>query len=87
MKKRIYFTIETKIREFNARILFSILAAERGYSVVVGSRGHLLRFRKKLKKGIFLSNGNTLRLSYVSEKFKSLGFKVGHLDEEGGNHF
>ncbi len=87
MKKRIYFTIETKIREFNARILFSILAAERGYSVVVGSRGHLLRFRKKLKKGIFLSNGNTLRLSYVSEKFKSLGFKVGHLDEEGAITF
>jgi len=36
MKQRIYFCVETKIREFYARILFSILAAERGYSVVIG---------------------------------------------------
>jgi len=42
-----------------------------------------LRFSKKLKKGIFLSNGNSQRLSNVSEQFKNLGFKVGHLDEEG----
>ena len=59
MKQRIYYCIETKVRELNARILFSILAAERGYSVVLGSRGHMLRFSKKLKKGLFLSNGNT----------------------------
>ena len=87
MKKRIYFSIETKIREFNARILFSILAAARGYSVVIGSRGHFLRFCNKLKKGLFLSNGTTKRLSSVSEKFKELGFKVGHLDEEGAITF
>lgn len=87
MKQRIYFCIETKVREFYARIFFSILAAERGYSVVLGSRGHMLRFSKKLKKGIFLSNGNTQRLSSVSDRFKSLGFKVGHLDEEGAITF
>jgi surface carbohydrate biosynthesis protein len=87
MKQRIYFTIETKVREFYARILFSILAAERGYSVVIGSRGHMQRFSKKLKKGIFLSNGNTQRLSRISEQFKNLGFKVGHLDEEGAITF
>ena len=87
MKQRIYYCIETKVRELNARILFSILAAERGYSVVLGSRGHMLRFSKKLKKGLFLSNGNTKRLSGVSQVFKKLGFKVGHLDEEGAITF
>jgi len=87
MKKRIYFTIETKVREFYSRILFSILAAERGYSVVIGSRGHLFRFKDKLKKGIFLTNGNTIRLSYISTIFKKLGFKIGHLDEEGAITF
>ena len=83
MKERIYFSIETKVREFYSRMLFSILAAERGYSVVIGSRGHLLRFKDKLKKGIYLTNGNTVRLSFISEMFKKLGFKIGHLDEEG----
>ncbi len=87
MKKRIYFTIETKVREFYSRILFSILAAERGYSVVIGSRGHFFRFKDKLKKGIFLTNGNTVRLSYISTIFKKLGFKIGHLDEEGAITF
>jgi surface carbohydrate biosynthesis protein len=87
MKKRIYFTIETKVREFYSRMLFSVLAAERGYSVVIGSRGHFFRFKDKLKKGIFLSNGNTIRLSYISAIFKKLGFKIGHLDEEGAITF
>ena len=87
MKNRIYFCMETKVREFYSRVMFSLLAAERGYSVVIGSRGHLLRFSEKLKKGIFLSNGNTLRLSNISHKFKKLGFKVGHLDEEGAITF
>ena len=87
MKDRIYFCIETKVREFYARIFFSIIAANRGYSSVIGSRGHFYRFRNKIKRGIFISNGNTTRLSYISELFKKLGFNIVHLDEEGAITF
>ena len=77
MKPRIYFSIETKIRELNARVLFALKAAQKGYSVVIGARGNLTRFRKYLKTGVLLSNGHTLRLASFSKSFSDLGFNVG----------
>jgi surface carbohydrate biosynthesis protein len=87
MKPRIYFSIETKVRELNSRILFALMAAQKGYSVVIGARAHLTRFREYLKTGIFISNGNTKRLANLSKSFADRGFKVGHLDEEGAITF
>ena len=87
MKPRIYFSIETKIRELNARVLFALKASKKGYSVVIGSRAHLTKFRKYLKTGVFISNGNTKRLANLSKSFSDIGFNVGHLDEEGAITF
>ena len=87
MKPRIYFSIETKVRELNARILFALMAAQKGYSVVIGARAHFTRFREYLKTGTFISNGNTKRLANLSKSFADIGFKVGHLDEEGAITF
>ena len=87
MKPRIYFSIETKVRELNARILFALKSAESGYSVVIGGRAHLTRFRKYLKRGVFISNGNTTRLANLSKSFRDIGFNLGHLDEEGAITF
>ncbi len=35
---RIYYEIETLKRELDARIFFSIIAASRGHSVVIGKK-------------------------------------------------
>jgi surface carbohydrate biosynthesis protein len=83
MNKRIYFSVETKVRELNARILFAIQASLRNYSTVIGSRGRILKYRKYMQKGIVIFNGITIGLVNELRKFKSLGFSVGNFDEEG----
>ena len=35
---RVYYEIETKKRELDARILFSIIGASKGLSVVIGKK-------------------------------------------------
>lgn len=83
MKQRIYFAIETKVRELNARVFFAILASLNGFSVVLGSRARLIKYRKHMQTGTMMFNGVTLRLADNIKTFKSLGFFVGALDEEG----
>ena len=49
---RIYYEIETKKRELDARILFGIISANKGFSVVIGKKNKLLEKIKYLVPGV-----------------------------------
>lgn len=83
IKKRIYISVETKVRELNARILFAINASLKNYSAVLGSRGRILKYRRHMQKGIVIFNSISHKIIYQLKKFKLLDFLVGCLDEEG----
>ena len=56
-KTRLYNPIEVKQREFDSKLLFSILFAEKNYSVVLGKKSNLYSYKKLFKPGLFFFKG------------------------------
>ncbi len=87
IKPRVYLLIETKKREFDARIYFALKASLKNYSVVFAAKPKIFDNRKRMKKGIIIFKSIGKRnYKYILE-YKKLGFIVGSLDEEGMNFF
>lgn len=80
---RIYYEIETSRRELDARILFSILCAQKGYSIVIGKKNRLIDKISYLSPGIFIFKSSRDRPFQLSNKLKKLGYSIFTSDEEG----
>jgi surface carbohydrate biosynthesis protein len=83
IKPRIYLPIETKRREFNARIFFASKAIQKNWSVVICSKQDLFSKYKLMQPGvIFLKS---LQESYheIMEKLKKNKFTFVATNEEG----
>lgn len=82
-QKHLYIPIETKNREFDAKVLLSCAAAEAGYAVVLGYKKRVLRYLETAQPGIFLDKSMPYRKIAQYIHYKKLGHRlVGH-DEEG----
>ena len=82
-KKRIYLVLEVQHRELDARILFSIKAANRGYSVVFCKKAYLISKSKYLIKGIVILKSIGIKNLQFIQKMKNNGHTVCSFDEEG----
>ena len=51
-KTRLYIGIETKVREFDAKLLLACVAAEAGYEVVLGQQKVFLKRLENMPQGI-----------------------------------
>ena len=80
---RIYLEIETKRRELDARILFGVLAASKGFSVVLGKKNKLLSKINFFSPGIYIMKGSRQRPAKLANSFKKKNFFVFCYDEEG----
>ena len=80
---RIYYEIETSRRELDARILFSILCAKKGHSIVIGKKNRLIDRINYLSPGIFIFKSSRERPFQLSSKLKKLGYSLFTSDEEG----
>ena len=80
---RIYLEIETKRRELDARILFGVLAASKGFSVVLGKKNKLLSKINFFSPGIYIMKGSRQRPAKLAKSFKKKNFFVFCYDEEG----
>ena len=69
MKTRIYFPIEIHRREFLSRIIFSLKAANKGFSVVIGAKEEI--YSKLNLDLIKLQIENELNLNNQEKKGKS----------------
>ena len=73
---------ETQAREFDAKLLLSAFAAERGFSVIVGSKKEINKRIGSLPRSIFLSKSLTKRNLLNYELLDRLGHQVVCGDEE-----
>ena len=52
--KYLYIPIETKVREFHGKFLLSLIAAEKGFNVVIGRQADLRQELQNLNPGIYI---------------------------------
>jgi surface carbohydrate biosynthesis protein len=81
--KHLYIPIEIKVREFDAKLLFSLMAAESGFRVILGAQKDL---RKKIAwwpQGIYLDKSAAYTKTKWFKYFRKFGHKVVAWDEEG----
>lgn len=83
-KKWLYIAIETKSREYIAKLLLSILALKKGYNVVLGYHSVRLYTEYSLMPpGIYLDKSIWEVQTNSFEKLKKKGFMICATDEEG----
>ncbi len=73
---------ETQAREFDAKLLLAAFAAERGFSVIVGSKKEINKRIGSLPRSIFVSKSLTKRNLLNYELLDRLGHQVVCGDEE-----
>ncbi|MBG9588621.1 surface carbohydrate biosynthesis protein [Cytobacillus firmus] len=83
-KKYLYFPIESKTRELDAKLLLSYYAIKNNYSVIIGEHTPIFHHLKILPKGIILSKGHPdgdTRKWHMANA-KKFGYSLVELDEE-----
>lgn len=80
----IYWPIETVTRELDACLLLSTLAAQRGWSVVIGGKAELFRsLRQNAEPGLVVDKSIQKRSEHLFSEFKKRGHQVFARCEEG----
>lgn len=82
-KTRLYIGIETKVRELDAKLLLSCVAAEAGYDVVLGQQKMFLNRLGEMPQGILLNKSISPSKALKYAHYRKLGFKLVAYDEEG----
>lgn len=81
--KHLYIPIEIKVREFDAKLLFSLMAAESGFRVILGVQKDLRNKVAWWPKGIYLDKSCAYTKIKWFQYFRKFGHKVVAWDEEG----
>ena len=79
--KNLVLPVEIQIREFDAKLLLSCFAAEKGFKVFIGNKYEIHKSIDLLPPAIYLGKG--LRSSPIYELNKSFFNPVVAWDEEG----
>jgi surface carbohydrate biosynthesis protein len=83
MKKLLYLPIETIVREFDARVLLTYLAVNRGYFVIIGEKGNVRKAAETLDSGIYFHKSHSSKYFPCSKDHNKNNFVFVSLDEEG----
>jgi len=81
--KYLYIPIETKNREFDAKLFLACVAAERGYDVSLGNQKIFLRSLPLMPRGIYIDKSAAAEKIPRYMTYRQLGFKLVAYDEEG----
>ena len=81
-KRSLIIPCETQTRELDAKLLLSCFAAERGFSVIVGSKKQINRRMGSLPRSIYLSKSLTKRNALNYEMLRRMGHTLIAGDEE-----
>jgi surface carbohydrate biosynthesis protein len=89
MKKKplLIIPIETKVREFDAKLLLALVALHRGFDVVVGALWELKFLTELLDRGIFLDKSIAKTKEKWFHRCRQQGHRIAALDEEGLVYF
>ena len=82
-KPYLHLPIETKVREFHGKLLFSLIAAENGFNVILGGQ-HMLREQlQRFPRGVYIDKSVSVRKNKWFRNCRRLGNVVTAWDEEG----
>lgn len=87
MRKTLILPAEIHSREFDARLLHGIVAAQHGWRVITGSKALINRAIWRMPRGVYLCQTMTHKRVIVLRMLKSLGFAAFGWDEEGLIYF
>jgi surface carbohydrate biosynthesis protein len=74
--------VEAKVREFDAKVFLGCLAAERGYSVLLGHYDVINRWSGCLPRGMILEKNISVRYKAWLSKLRAAGYHLCVSDEE-----
>ena len=75
--------IETKAREYHAKLLLSCVAAEKGFGVILGHKAALATNLRFLPRGVIFGNNITTDIESRFARYRDLGYTVAAWCEEG----
>ena len=79
----IIIPVETQVRELDAKLLLACVAAERGFSVIIGSRAFVHYKMSALPRGVYLAKSMRKLSIRMFEILRQLGHEIVAWDEEG----
>jgi surface carbohydrate biosynthesis protein len=82
MNPTLLLPVENQVRELDAKLLFSCVAAERGFPVVIGSKQFLYEVAPRYKGSIFIAKSMRKRAALIFRIMNGLGNDVVAWDEE-----
>lgn len=82
-KPYLYLPIETKNREFHAKLLLACHAAKQGFMVMLGGIHELQSLSPSLPRGIIVDKSISFSKTNYFQKYKALGYSVTAWCEEG----
>jgi len=74
--------VENQVRELDAKLLFSLVAAERGYPVVLGARATLHLEAATLPRGVYVAKSVRALSTRMFGIYRDLGSEIVSWDEE-----
>jgi surface carbohydrate biosynthesis protein len=85
-KMLLLIPVENQVREFDPKLLLACIAAQRGFSSVIGSRRQLDFRIASFPKGLYLSKSMTVRSVKMFRILRKLGHAIVAWDEEALVH-
>jgi surface carbohydrate biosynthesis protein len=86
VKATLLVPVENQVRELDAKLLLTCIAARRGFSSVIGPRREVHFHLSALPKGIYLAKSMTIRSALLFRVARKLGHQVVAWDEEALVH-
>jgi surface carbohydrate biosynthesis protein len=82
-RRRLTIPVEILSREFDAKLLLACVAAERGFSVVLGFKWEIRQRMASLPRSIYFGGNITSRNVELCARLRKLGHTITCADEEG----
>ncbi|MEN8728844.1 MAG: surface carbohydrate biosynthesis protein [Desulfuromonadales bacterium] len=79
----IIMPVENQVREMDAKILLSSVAAERGYPVLIGSRAYIHFKTASVPRGVYMAKSMKTRSDRMFKLLNQTGHEILAWDEEG----
>jgi surface carbohydrate biosynthesis protein len=79
----IIMPVESQVREMDAKILLSCVAAERGYPVLIGSRAYIHFKTASIPRGVYMAKSMKTRSDRMFKLLNQSGHDILAWDEEG----
>ena len=79
----IIMPVENQVREMDAKVLLSCVAAERGYPVLIGSRAYIHFKTASVPRGVYMAKSMKTRSDRMFKILNQLGHDILAWDEEG----